>query len=308
MRFKLFIFCLFVSQLVLAGNTIELTEGSNIRSTENFYGQKNVIGYLPQGSHVEVLKTSRLPSGAESYEVKIITPESLLNLNETPPLYIWISNYNEPKAISETEASSTDCPDGSCSKNENSSFDDIKNVTQKIEEQNSQTADSSTASQIDFDQSILNYSNSVQVQTTINYLEKNYTGKRSRMKCYRVVKEALANQTKRGKGPGNNLIPKWFASQKAKNAVTDLKKYGFINLLENNEYQSIKDNPRLAPKGAVLVYQTKHHRWGHIEVKMDAGENSRFGFDMVNNKPITESRRGKNYKLIGVLIKPQGAS
>ncbi len=283
--------------------TFKIPSEINVRTSINFYGSSNVIGNLPEGTEVEILDKRELRSGAQSLTVRVISPESKKYLNEQSPIYIWQSKEWQklsPAAASQTEAQVV-CLDGSCKQNLlPQSFEPIKDVTHKIEEQdNTQTPENST-----LEQQIQNYSNSEQVKKTIDWAYEKNKNKNSSFTCYRAVKEALANKTKSGKGPGNNLTKSWYSSQKAKDGVTDLKKRGFINLLDHSPYNETLKDVTKAPKGAVLVYKTTRHRFGHIEIKLDDGENSRYAADYVSNRPITRSGAGKTYTLLGVMIKP----
>lgn len=312
LNLKLKLICmttLFLATNTFANEIVDLTRNSNVRSSRYFYGHENVIDLIPLGSTVEILNSRKLPSGANSLEIKILKPVDKINLNQKAPLYIWQSVVNIPKHISDTEASA-DCPDGSCSATvgESQPLTDVQktaqDITQKIEDQNSEESENLDAN--NFDNSVKKYSNSLQVKRTIAWaLEKN-SGRHSRKMCYQKVKEALATEFVNGKGPGQNLIPKWFASQSAKNATTDLKKFGFINLLEKSSFHKIILDPKDAPKGAVLVYKTSLHKYGHIEIKLDDGPVSRYAADYVSDHAITDQQGlGKKYQLIGVMIKPE---
>lgn len=280
---------------VYAGEIFEVPGSINVRSSINFYGSTNIIGNLPAGSQVEILERKQLQSGAISLNIKVVSPQNKVSLNDQSPIYIWQSK--DWQKISTTEAQVT-CPGMECQPTEltPAHLKDIKQFLRKVEEQDNEVTD--------LEKEIINYSNSLEVKKTIDWAYEKNKHKKSSFSCYRAVKEALANQTKRGKGSGNNLINKWYSSQKARDAVGDLEKKGFINLLDHSPYNESLKDPRKAPKGAVLVYKTTRHRYGHIEIKLDEGENSLYAADYVSARPITAGGSGKSYTLIGVMIKP----
>ncbi len=302
------IIALFLSTPLFAAEFVELVTPSNIRNSINFYGQKNIVGFLNTGSVVEILSETKLNSGAYALKIKVSSPSEKIDLNNNAPIYIWKSESNHPKSVTEsgTTCDNTECENATSSTN-NDNINDLTNINQKIEEQDSQPADTSTpnvtSAEITYQNSDFdNYSNSKEVNNVVKYLEnKMYRKGRIKGKCYRVVKYALAYK--------ESLIPKWFSSRSAKFAVNDLKKYGFINLLDDPKYKEVMKDPKNAPRGTVLVYLTNQalHKNGHIEIKMDHGIQSRYGYGETAQTPITETggKRAKYYKLIGVMIKPE---
>lgn len=119
--------------------------------------------------------------------------------------------------------------------------------------------------------------------------------------CYRYVKRALVT------GYGISYPP----GEHAKEAVRDLKKQGFKNLMDA-PYKGIIKSADDAPKGAVIVYETKDKsQSGDIQIKTDWGTDGGFVSDFYSSRSFLESpkaaqlaRRGKPYKIIGVMIKP----
>ena len=118
--------------------------------------------------------------------------------------------------------------------------------------------------------------------------------------CYRAVKGAMRE---------SGLVPSVFiGGGLAKNAVSDLKPIGFRNLLDDENVKDIlKNNPRMAPKGSILVYETvpgaKASSAGHIEIKTDdAGSDGYISISETERPtygyPVPQVRR-----LIGVLIR-----
>lgn len=301
----------FISQSSLAGDIVELTRNSNVRSSRNFYGRSNVVGLIPVGATVEIISTKKLPSGANSLEIKILKPEDKTSLNKKSPLYIWQSSRNVPKPVTATEAEVT-CPDGTCPPPSAiaESVKDIKDVTQTIEQQ-----ENDGSAESDLEAKIKAYSESLQVAKTIEWAK---THKQSGDgKCYRHTKEALATQTRAGKGPGHNLIQKWFGtreSDEAKEGVENLKQKGFINLMDYPEYTN--RSARKAPNGSVLIYKHINSQGiedklpGHAELKYENASNGKmtpqFFYGPIHDYPVN-NKDGSRYVLIGIMIKsPMG--
>lgn len=118
--------------------------------------------------------------------------------------------------------------------------------------------------------------------------------------CYRSIKEALREA---------GMVPVFFqGSGVASNGVKDLLSVGFTNLLDNENVKEIlQNNPKMAPKGAILVYETvpgaKASSAGHIEIKTeDSGTDGYISISETQRPtygyPIPAVR-----KLIGVMIK-----
>lgn len=125
-------------------------------------------------------------------------------------------------------------------------------------------------------------------------------GGRKKTFCYRAVKDAMCD---------SGMVPLVFAgSSVARNGVKDLEPLGFRNLLEDPNFKNImKDDPKMAPKGAILVYETakgaRPSAAGHIEIKTeDSGVN---GYISVSetDKPTYGYAIPSQRKLIGVLVK-----
>jgi hypothetical protein len=155
-----------------------------------------------------------------------------------------------------------------------------------------------------------NYSNSNKVITLVSKAREHLignpnryivrTGGKKKTYCYRAVKEALR---------ASGLVPIVFGgSTLARLGVSDLAGFGFRNLLDDPNFKNIiKDNPKMAPKGAILVYETTKgaslSEAGHIEIKT---ENSGVhGYISVSetNRPTYGYAIPAQRKLIGVLIK-----
>jgi hypothetical protein len=123
----------------------------------------------------------------------------------------------------------------------------------------------------------------------------------STSKCWRYVKRALVS------GRGISYPP----SEHAKEAVGDLKRIGFKNLMDP-PYKGIIKSADDAPKGAIIVYETKDRdESGDIQIKTDWGTNGGYISDYYNTRSFLEGNKaddfrkaGKPYKIIGVMIKP----
>lgn len=118
--------------------------------------------------------------------------------------------------------------------------------------------------------------------------------------CYRAVKEALVKA---------GLIPGMFyGSSSASDGAVELKKIGFTNLLEDQKIKAIlKNNPRMAPKGAILVYETSIgagvSRYGHIEIKTEHAGADGYISIKETNTPTFGYAIPAQRKLIGVMVK-----
>lgn len=298
--------------------TVLLPRAANVRSSKVFYGRDNLVDQLPQGTQVEVVSRRKLPSGANSLEIKIIAPESKLSLNERKPIYIWQSKDEIKNDLFKTEAGAACTNCNSEPVKAPTPTQDIQTIVNKIEEQQSAETTSTPANQAtgSLADAIKKYSESSQVQKSFDWAKKNI--RRGNGMCYRHTKEALATITKResirGKR-GNNLIPAWFGgsdSDQAKEGVGNLKKRGFINLLENDDYKDMTS--KTAPHGAVLIYKhvnkkgIEDKKAGHAEMKFDTTNlvdgktTSQFFYGPMHNYPVN-NREGSRYILIGIMIK-----
>lgn len=302
-----------------------LPRAANVRSSKIFYGRNNLIDQLPQGAQVEIVSRRKLPSGANSLEINIIGPTDKLSLNEKKPIYIWQSKDEIKDDLFKTESGAVCTNCNSEPVKAPAPTDDIKNIVNKIEEQQSEDPTLALAAkQIEIEDAepqdastetppatpltgpladkIQAYSNSPQVAKMIQWSKDHPTIGRKKNGdfdgyCYRHVKEAMATKTRGGKGEGNNLVPKWYPSGNAVTAGKDLKTRGFINLLDTEPYKTDLKNPKNVPKGAIMIYSTTNHSYGHAEVKLD-DETYYFGIISKNSKATR-----KDYKLLGVWIK-----
>lgn len=311
-------FILILSSSAHAGDILQSNQRHNIRSSKNFLNRRNIISTLPKNAKFEVIEKSKLPSGANSLKIKIVSPENLKYLNEQP-LYIWQSkkfSFDEI-ALDRTQTegtSSSTCLN--CSQNnpliQSTGLNKIKDLSVDLGDKEEEEAlAEKPVSNSNFDQAINNYSNSEGVSNAVKWLELNTGKKGSIGLCYSAVKNALKvtskmegslrKRRKVASAPsGEKLIEKYINAGKAKTGVRDLSKLGFKNLLDDPKYKYMSD-PDKAPKGAVIVYERKG-RAGHIEIKMDDGPDSRFGSDFIQNMP--QSKKSSRYKVIGVMIKP----
>jgi len=287
--------------------TVVLPRAANVRSSKTFYGRENVLDQLPQNAQVEIISRRALESGADALEIKIISPENKLSLNEKKPIYIWQSKAEIKNDLFKTEAGAVcnNCTiepvKAPVAKN------DIKDIVNKIEEQ--QSSDTEDCPSVE---KVQKYSNSEQVAKSIQWA-KDHQHKKSDGMCYRHTKEILATQTYKGRGPGNNMIPKWYPTPKPASAykgANELLKYGFKNLLKCPEYkdQIMTDtqvNMDKIPSGAVLIYSRPGDD-GHAEFKFTdpADGKTKYSYGPVLDFPVNRGTLGSKYKLIGVMVKP----
>jgi len=164
---------------------------------------------------------------------------------------------------------------------------------------------------------IANYSNSPQVVKMIRAAETNKE-RSSQKNCYRYVKGAMCGMTQaKLRTPGiqtcapGSLVSRYPRGAKvfegSNNAIKTLKAEGFKNLLEDPRTKDLIKNPSQAPKGAILVY-TGGYRGGHIEIKTGEGTKGSYISDFPSPASILQNelrgRASKNYKLVGVMVKP----
>lgn len=138
---------------------------------------------------------------------------------------------------------------------------------------------------------IQKYSNSAQVDQAIKYGLRNKEKRTNRL-CYRYVKRALF---------ASDLVSSYPPGRYARNGVSDLKRQGFKNLLEDPKYKGMIRSPKHAPKGAVLVYENIRNprHPGHIEIKTDWGTNGGYVAELYRSGTTEIYQR----RLIGVMIK-----
>ncbi len=138
---------------------------------------------------------------------------------------------------------------------------------------------------------VAKYSSSPEVEKSIRYGMRNKE-RRSKRLCYRYVKRSLL---------GGDLVDDYLPGGKAVHAVGDLKRRGFINMMDDPRYKDLIKNPSDAPKGAVLIYRhgTQRNHAGHIEIKTDWGKNGGYVSDFYrdDDSPLY------NRVLVGVMIK-----
>ncbi|MGZ3691204.1 MAG: hypothetical protein ACXVAX_06860 [Pseudobdellovibrio sp.] len=128
----------------------------------------------------------------------------------------------------------------------------------------------------------------------------NLRGHKKKTFCYRAVKDALRAAA---------MIPNNYNGTKyAYNGVKDLKAAGFKNLLDDHQFGLMLANrPILAPKGAVLVYETpkgsKANSAGHIEIKSEDSGIDGYISISESQKPTYGYAIPSQRRLIGVMIK-----
>lgn len=135
------------------------------------------------------------------------------------------------------------------------------------------------------------YSLSPEVQKSIKYAQRNRE-RRSKKLCYRYVKRAIL---------GGDLVDDYLPGAKARYGVADLKRRGFINMMEDLRYKYLIKKPEDAPKGAILIYRNTKDRQhaGHIEIKTDWGSKGGYVSDFYRSTNTSLYNR----ELIGVMIK-----
>lgn len=295
-----------------------VTSTHNIHSSSDFSSQSNVIGSLPRGSKIKVLEVKSHPSGTQALRIEIMTSDTTpAEKNKLEPQWIIRrsnADYIEvtaekPKAkILKTEVKMEDycaeCNNPAMKKNSNQK--DLDKVTKSVEK------DSGIRS--DLREMVKNYSESLEVETTIAKAQKLYGRvKTAGLRCYHGVKEALRASPEGTKNSG--LASRDISGRAAASAVDHLKEFEFVNLLDSEFYKSTIKNPSDAPKGSVLVYSSgkkcakdKNNPknppildCGHVEIKISDPGKPGYISDFYSPVPITDYTK---YKLIGVMVKP----
>lgn len=307
----IFTITLFVVSInALAADTYRMNASYYVRNAPKFSGQDNVVGVLTKGSSFKVLKRKKLSNGAEALQIHVVglTPTSKLQ----PSNEYWIYKPNNSdfigidRSATEAKGGAALCPE--CLKTSESTQSSQNNQSHLGDVSRTVIAQQNQISTGSLDDQIKKYSNSEKVSKTISHALRN---KRSRSQgtCYRSVKKALL---------ASKLIPHYYSDLAALNSKNTLKKFGFVNILDAEPYKSqISNNPNLAPKGAVLVYSSGIPcggangvtDCGHVEIKIDDAGKAGFVSDYyspfaINQTPAAR-RYGSNYKLVGVLIKPE---
>lgn len=361
----------------LYAQNYQLNANYFIRSSPHFRDQsRNRVGVLTAGSTFRVISRVRRGDRAYAAQIEIISRARNSNVRSSRTQWIYMSGRSHFTRLQDpasteaavpqvTNTNSPECEGCAINTTAPSNANDIAQVNQAIT-QTENTTDSPTTVSIDaapapavvaatpaapanatesansfggpLATQIDNYSKSQEVANMISWATKNKKIKSIGL-CYRLVKEAIANQCgsdiiKRGRvyyhcrnpfapkggrtGPGNNLTPAWFGDNRAYNGKNTLKQFGFVNLLEREPYKSqIGNSPAKAPKGAVLVYSSGRicrgskpgsGDCGHIEIKTSSGDNPSYVSDFSIPNGINETpnarRNGTRYRLVGVMIKP----
>lgn len=297
-----------------------------VRSTGNFNdADNNKVGILARGSTFTVLQ-KKLIGKSEAMQIRVTSL--------APPGYVkvskeyWIYKPNDKDFIKTsaadpvaTEGQSIETPCSDCTVAAQQSTPaargnagDLADISRTITARENEappmvsaTADV-TAKPGSLDEIIKKYSESDEVKYSIEYALK-HKKQRSQGYCYRSVKRALLAAPKGKKG----LINEYMWDRAALMAKNNLKKHGFINLLDTEPYKTQMKSPSKAPKGAVLVFSSgipcgdNIPDCGHTEIKTgDAGKPG-YVSDYYSHDAINETagarRYGTNYKLVGVMIK-----
>jgi hypothetical protein len=304
-----------------------LTGDYLVGSSPDLLTSKNKIGELHKGSTYRIVSRTQKADG-ERLEIEAIalTTGSYLNPSPTGKFYL----YNPKTARSAVEAGVT-CTTCGQAQTAGSAKIDISKV--------GSTRVGGPKLSGPLDAKIKNYSESPQVKRMIDWAMKAKFSASIGL-CYRLVKEAIANQcgpniyredhslryacknrlSPEGgkKGPGDNLTQSVLtgaADEAALSAKTRLKTQGFINLLDTEPYKTEMRSPSDAPRGAILVYSSgvpcKHSRiadCGHAEIKTGNPGEPGYVSDYYSADAINETPRARkypnNYRLVGVMIKP----
>jgi hypothetical protein len=291
-----------------------------VRSTPDFGRRdKNKVGVITRGTKFKVLESIRLSGGAEALKIHVTGLSGNAHLQPSEDYWVYKSKSSDFKKLDnaprETQAGSTDVPCDGCGSVQPSTTNqrDIGEVSSTIIRQENQPGDDeeeepgTPGTPGSLDEKIRNYSSSSAVSRAIRAAINNKYP-RSRGKCYRKVKDALA---------AGGLIRSWYSGIPARSAREALKARGFINLLDTQPYKSEMNLCSKAPKGAVCVYSSgipckgsarQNPDCGHIEIKTGLSGNNAYVSDYSYPTAINETPRakryGSRYKLIGVMIKP----
>ncbi|WP_413288113.1 hypothetical protein [Bdellovibrio sp. HCB337] len=166
---------------------------------------------------------------------------------------------------------------------------------------------------------IAGYSEHPEVKAMIRYAET-HSRSTSIGLCLRRVKEAMCRARRGTRCKGGSLVSKYmnftpvFPEVPSRsnpkigvNALKNLKAEGFINLLDDSTFSSMIQNPASAPKGAIMIYKGGKNG-GHIEIKTGHGTSGSYVSDFRAPNSVMKNelagRASRNYKLVGVMIKP----
>lgn len=354
----------FTSHLALA-ESYRLNANYFIRSTPRFSDNaRNRLGVLAAGSTFKVLEKVQRSDNSYAVRIQITNAAANSNVRNASSQWIYMSGRNRFTSVSDgattptTEAGTTasgsaNCPTCAAAGSGVTNSGDIARVTSALTDEANTVDDSEEGAVEDtapasglaraapprtpfagpLGEQIERYSASNEVNRMISWAMANKA--RSRGLCYRLVKEAMANQCgpsmgrryscrsplpSGGRGPGNNLVPNWFPDERALSAKETLKDYGFVNIMDTEPYKTqLANSPSLAPKGAVLIYSSgmtcgsrRSRRattdlsrdCGHIEIKTDEPGRPGYVSDYYSNNPITEGLSGPRYHLVAVMVKP----
>lgn len=300
-----------------------------VRGSEKFGpDDDNKVGVLTKGSSFEVVSKQRYANGAEALEIRILSLPEKRNagdeVKQSKSGKYFIYKPNNKDFIQMNDATSTEANTAadhcdSCAKlvqqappaNARNTGDIAAISTTIAGQQNQAPMEEKKPGSLD--EQIKKYSESDEVNYTINYAMKNKKPS-SVGSCYRGVKKAMLASPKGKKG----LIPQYYSDGAALGAKTALKKFGFVNLLDSEPYKSQMKSPSNAPKGAVLVYSsgipctdkagTFHPDCGHTEIKTADSGKPGYVSDYYSAAAINETAGARKYttryKLVGVMIKP----
>lgn len=313
-----------------AGPQYEVTDVNYfVRETPRFGSSRaNITGILGEGAKFELLHQVKRPDGAYAWEIRVIESGENGNIQPSATEKYWVYKSNDRdfrRLGGGSSASETDCPEcgGVTPPIPQDQADALADVSRtatrdtetRAPQRRSEPRTPRDTGPVSFDQRIQNYSNSAATQKVIDYA-MSHKRRKSQGACYRYVKEALACGPKGRRGSGDCLIPSWYSGVPASGAKNDLKRYGFVNLLEIDPYKTQITSPRQAPKGAVLVYSsgvpcrgTRIPDCGHIEIKTGSGNNPGYVSDYYFDDPINDTPRVRRnggrtrYRLIGVMVK-----
>lgn len=142
------------------------------------------------------------------------------------------------------------------------------------------------------------YSSRPDVRAMLSALWRNHRPSFT-FQCYRYLKTALYQS---GMVPRGALNTRGIDAN-ASSAVPRLREFGFINLLDYARFQYLRDNPDLAPVGAIVVYGGDHSAPQYVPGDVQVRDARGWISDYFSQHALTHQWNGRHFRVIGVMVK-----
>jgi hypothetical protein len=117
---------------------------------------------------------------------------------------------------------------------------------------------------------------------------------RTTYECYHYVKAALYRS--------GMARPGSLTGRAASQAVSDLRRQGFTNLLDNPKYAYMRGSPERAPIGAVVVYASRIPKYSNGDVQIHAPDG--WISDYFSKNAMIRQWNGRDFYVLGIMTKP----